>query len=119
MAQGPRLSSGATINDPDPIGGNLLVEMSAELLFPIPFVDDQRQIRSVLFVDGGNVFNTDCLPVSLNCNGPNDDDLRYSVGLAVTWITGFAPITFVLSHPLNEKPGDDSESFQFELGGVF
>ena len=118
---GPRSTPvpGATFNDPDPIGGNLLVEMSAELLFPIPFVDDQRQIRSVLFVDGGNVFNTNCLPVSLNCDGPNDDDLRYSVGLAVTWITGFAPITFVLSHPLNEKPGDESESFQFELGGVF
>ncbi len=27
-------------NDPDPIGGNVLVELSAEVLFPLPFIED-------------------------------------------------------------------------------
>ena len=54
-------------NDPDPIGGNVLIEMSAEILFPLPFVDDQTQMRSVLFFDAGNVFNTNCPQVSVYC----------------------------------------------------
>jgi outer membrane protein insertion porin family len=106
-------------NDPDPIGGNVLVEMSAEVLFPLPFIEDQSQMRSVFFVDAGNVFNTNCPDVSVVCLGLDDGELRYSAGLAITWITGFAPISFSLSFPVNEKDGDESESFQFELGKTF
>jgi len=103
----------------DPIGGNVLVEASAEILFPLPFIKDQRQIKSVLFVDAGNVFNTNCADVSTYCLAPDEGELRYSVGIAVTWITGFAPISFALSYPINEKPFDETEIFQFELGRTF
>lgn len=103
----------------DPIGGNVLIETSAEVLFPLPFIEDQRQIKSAFFVDAGNVFNTNCPPVSVVCNDLNDGELRYSAGVAVTWITGFAPLSFSVSSPLNKKPGDEAQTFQFELGGVF
>ena len=106
-------------NDPDPIGGNALVELSAEILFPLPFIEDQSQMRSVLFFDAGNVFNTNCPDVSVYCLDLEDGELRYSAGLAITWITGFAPISFALSFPINEKDGDESEAFQFELGKTF
>lgn len=106
-------------NDPDPIGGNALIEMSAEVLFPLPFIEDQSQMRSVFFVDAGNVFNTNCPQVSVYCLDLEDGELRYSAGIAITWITGFAPISFALSVPINEKDGDESESFQFELGKTF
>lgn len=106
-------------NDPDPIGGNVLIELSAEILFPLPFIEDQRQMKSVLFFDAGNVFNTNCPTVSIVCFDLDDGELRYSAGLAVTWITGFAPISFSISVPINEKPGDEAESFQFELGKTF
>lgn len=105
--------------DPDPIGGNLLISGTAEVLFPLPFLEDQRQVKSVFYVDAGNVFNTNCPPISSICYGPDDGELRYSAGIAVTWITGFAPISFALGVPLNEKPGDESEVFQFELGRTF
>ena len=105
--------------DPDPIGGNVLVELSAEILFPLPFIEDQSQLKSALFFDAGNVFNTNCPDVSVYCLDLSDGELRYSAGLAVTWITGFAPISFALSFPLNEKDGDEKESFQFELGKTF
>ena len=65
-------------NDPDPIGGNVLIEMSAEILFPLPFVDDQTQMRSVLFFDAGNVFNTNCPQVSVYCLDIDEGELRYS-----------------------------------------
>lgn len=106
-------------NDPDPIGGNVLVELSAEVLFPLPFIEDQSQMKSVLFFDAGNVFNTNCPDVSVYCLDLDKGELRYSAGIAVTWITGFAPISFALAFPLNDKQGDESESFQFELGKTF
>jgi len=99
-----------------PIGGNVLMTFNAEILFPLPFIEDQRQMKSVFFVDGGNVFNTNCLEISAICTDLDDGELRYTAGFAMTWITGFAPISFSLSVPLNEKEGDDGESFQFELG---
>ena len=106
-------------NDPDPIGGNILVELSAEVLFPLPFIEDQSQLKSVLFFDAGNVFNTNCPDVSVYCLDLDEGELRYSAGIAVTWITGFAPISFALAFPINDKEGDESESFQFELGKTF
>ncbi|MDZ7683788.1 MAG: outer membrane protein assembly factor BamA [Gammaproteobacteria bacterium] len=103
----------------DPIGGNVLVEGTAEVLFPLPFIEDQRQIKSSFFVDAGNVFNTNCPTVSIVCNDLSEGELRYTAGVAVTWITGFAPLSFSISTPLNEKPGDETKMFQFELGGAF
>ena len=118
---GPRTtrSPNDQYGDPDPMGGNLLVEASAEIIFPLPFVKDQRQMKSVFFVDAGNVFNTNCPEIATYCLGPDDGELRYSAGFAVTWITGFAPISFALSYPFNRKDGDEGESFQFELGRTF
>ncbi len=108
-----------TFPEPDPIGGNVLIEFSAEILFPLPFVEDQRQLKSAFFIDAGNVFNTNCPDVSVYCLDLDEGELRYSAGIAVTWITGFAPISFALAVPFNEKDGDESESFQFELGRTF
>jgi outer membrane protein insertion porin family len=105
--------------DPPPFGGNLLVEASAELIFPLPFIPDTQQFRPVLYFDAGNVFNTNCPDVSTVCSDFDYNELRYSVGLAVTWLTGLGPMTFGLSKPINKGPFDESESFQFELGRTF
>lgn len=103
----------------DPFGGNLLVEGSAELIFPLPFVEDQRQFRPVIFVDAGNVFNTNCPSVSQNCFDFDWGELRYSAGIGVTWLAGLGPMTFAIAKPLNEGPFDRTEFFQFELGRTF
>ncbi|MCB1644504.1 MAG: outer membrane protein assembly factor BamA [Pseudomonadales bacterium] len=118
---GPRStpSPNDIFSKPDPIGGNVLIDGSAEILFPLPFVEDQRQLKSAFFVDAGNVFNTSCPAISQICLDISEGELRYSAGLAVTWITGFAPISFSISKPFNKKPGDDAEVFQFELGRTF
>ncbi|MFT4797847.1 MAG: outer membrane protein insertion porin family [Candidatus Azotimanducaceae bacterium] len=115
---GPRStpSPADPFNDPDPIGGNVAIGFNAEIIFPLPFIEDQRQMKSVFFLDGGNVFNTNCLEVSTICRELSDGELRYTAGFAMTWITGFAPLSFSISVPLNEKDGDETESFQFELG---
>ena len=39
-----------------PIGGNIKVEGSMQLIFKLPFIEDQRSLRSAFFFDFGNVF---------------------------------------------------------------
>ncbi len=103
----------------DPLGGNLLVEGSAELIFPFPFVDDNRQFRPAFFVDVGNAFNTQCPEVAQNCFDFDLDELRYSVGFGMTWLTGLGPMTFSIAKPFQTQPFDEEERFQFELGRTF
>lgn len=103
----------------DPFGGNALIEGSVELLFPLPFLKDRSKLRSAFFIDAGNVFNTKCGRNQVNCFDVDADELRYSVGVGVTWITGFGPMSFSLAKPLNESDQDEREIFQFSLGRGF
>ena len=114
-----KLNSTTVQDDPDPFGGNVLVEGSAELLFPLPFIKDRSKIRSAFFIDAGNVFNTNCSPSQINCFDVDADEIRYSFGIGVTWITGFGPMTFSLAKPLNSGDEDEEEAFQFTLGRGF
>lgn len=100
-------------------GGNVLVEISTELLFPIPFVDLPGTLQTVFFIDGGNVFNTNC-PVSIvNCFKPDLGELRYSTGIGVTLITQMAPMSFAIAFPFNNTPYDEEEIFSFDLSTNF
>lgn len=100
-------------------GGNALIEGSVELLFPLPFIKDQRSLRSAVFVDTGNVFSTNCSTSEVNCMSPSLSELRYSAGLGISWITGFGPLTFSIAKALNKGPYDDTEFFQFSIGRGF
>lgn len=101
------------IGDPDPFGGNILTEGSAELIFPIPFVEDTRSMRASLYFDAGNVFDTS------RGYDPAFDEVRMSVGVSFSWVTAIGPLAFSLAKPLNAKEGDDTQTFQFSLGQPF
>jgi outer membrane protein insertion porin family len=103
----------------DPFGGNVLVVGGAELIFPLPFIKDQNSLRTAFFFDAGNVFSTDCGSTQLNCHNVDFNELRYSVGVGLTWITGFGPLTFSLAKPINDGRYDQDEAFQFTLGRGF
>ncbi len=109
----------AFFDDPDPIGGNVQIEFGAEVIFPLPFIKDQRSVQSTFFFDAGNIFNTKCGESQANCFKPDVGELRYSVGLGATWLSGFGPITFSFSKPLNSNEFDETEVFQFSLGNQF
>ncbi|WP_246131752.1 outer membrane protein assembly factor BamA [Pistricoccus aurantiacus] len=107
------------------LGGNVLVEGTAEVIFPTPFIEDQRSVQTSLFLDAGNTFLTDCYDV-LEGDGPSEcesgveiGDLRYSVGLGVSWLTPVGPLTFSVAEPLNDESEDDTQVFQFSLGQTF
>ena len=103
----------------DPIGGDVKIEGSMQLIFKLPMVEDQRSMRSALFFDFGNVFAMECRDYQVSCYKPSFDELRYSVGLGLTWITGFGPMSFAISKPYNEDRYERTEEFQFTIGTVF
>lgn len=104
---------------PPPFGGNVLVEGSAELLFPLPFLKDRSRVRSAFFFDVGNVFQTRCGTNQVNCFDVDAGELRYSAGVGVTWLSGFGPLTFAIAKPINATEVDREETFQFTLGQTF
>ena len=108
--------NGTTDPDPDPIGGNLLTEASLELIFPTPFAPDSRSVRTFLFVDAGNVFETERDDIFADFE---PQDIRTSAGIGLSWLTAIGPLSFNLAKALNDQPGDDTEVFQFSLGQTF
>jgi outer membrane protein insertion porin family len=107
-------------DDSEPFGGNVVVEGTAELIFPVPFIKDQRSVQAAMFIDAGNVFDTDCPDVSKDfCAEPDLGELRYSVGFGGTWISSFGPITVSIAKPLNAGDEDEEEVFQFSMGQTF
>lgn len=112
------------------MGGNILVETSMELIFPIPFIEDRSSIRSIVFLDAGNAFTDKCYVPSdpdvpnltkhpFCSEGIDYKEMRLSTGVGLTWITAIGPLTFTYSFPLNDKDNDRTEGFEFSLGQVF
>ena len=101
------------------IGGNIKVEGSLQLIFRLPFIEDQRSLRSAFFFDFGNVFSDNCKDYQVNCYNPSIEDLRYSYGVGVTWITGFGPMSFAIASPQNAGQFERTKEFQFTVGNVF
>ena len=118
---GPRIQESGFYADTRgrPFGGNLLFEASAEFIFPLPFAERLRGVRSAYFVDAGNVFNTECPETSPYCLGFDVKEVRVTTGISLTWLSAMGPMNFALALPLNEKPGDEVERFAFELGYSF
>ena len=114
-ALGPKATNSA--GDTFSIGGDKRVIGNAELLFPFPGMGNDRSVRLSTFVDIGAVA------------GPGDregryrnlsfSDMRYSVGMAVTWYSPMGPIKLSLAKPLNAAHDDKDQMFQFQLGNVF
>ena len=57
--------------------------------------------------------------ISLIVFEPSVDELRYSIGVGITWMTGFGPMSFSLSQPFNDGIFDRTEEFQFTIGTTF
>ena len=108
---GPR--SPSFVGDPDPeiVGGNILVENSAELIVPTPFAKNNRQLRTVFFVDSGMVYDRGSADYGFDLG-----DLRYSAGVSLAWLTAIGPLSFSISKPFNSQLNDEKQSFQFTIG---
>lgn len=139
---GPRESESGGNGRHDPIGGNVLITGSAELLLPMPFLQDTNRVQLVAFADAGNVFDTDCsmsdavvgddgtvtTPAMVSqayCYAPDLAELRYSLGFQLSWISGFGPLTFSIGRgynsgtPMTNVVPEGTKFFEFSLGRTF
>ncbi|MEY4209209.1 MAG: hypothetical protein RLZZ20_2361 [Pseudomonadota bacterium] len=96
-----------------PIGGQARILANAELQMPFPGTGVDRSLRWFTFLDAGQVFNPQ------DGENINIGDLRYSTGLGISWISPVGPLKLSLGYPMNPKPFDRTQRFQFQLGTGF
>lgn len=103
-------------------GGNILTTATAELLFPLPFVEDRSRIRTGFFLDVGTVFSSSCTErqrAQSGCSNFDINELRYSAGVSLSYLSPFGPLTFYLAKPWSRDPGDRTKRFDFTIGAGF
>ena len=108
------LSSSLGIVDPttnDALGGSTRLVGNAELQMPFPGGGQDRSLRWFGFLDAGQVYQEG--------QTIRASELRYSTGLGVSWISPVGPLKLSYAKPLNAKPGDRLERFQFQMGTGF
>lgn len=93
------------------VGGTKRLQGNIELFMPVPFMKDTNQFRLSAFIDGGAVYAAQ--------ESINAEAFRYSAGLGLTWVSPFGPLKLVFAKPISEKPGDDTETIQFQMGQQF
>ena len=119
----------------NPYGGDTLVTGQAEFLLPMP--DSWRaRARFSLFYDIGNVFSLGDVEFYARPQGGtrsnipieydfDSGELKQSVGISAQWLAPLGLFRFSYAFPLNASDGDDlffrdeTERFQFSIGGAF
>ncbi|WP_199609289.1 outer membrane protein assembly factor BamA [Flocculibacter collagenilyticus] len=112
-------------------GGNAMVHTGLELIFPTPFLSEDftNSVRTSLFVDVGNVWDTEFdLNRFSHLSQTEQDKLsdysdpglyRASAGLSIQWISPMGPMAFSFAKTLKEQTGDETEVFSFNIGTTF
>jgi outer membrane protein insertion porin family len=116
------------------LGGNAMILGGIELIVPTPFVevDFDNSVRTSLFVDVGNVWDTEFdfdRYKDLNIDTRFSEDglidysdptlYRASGGLSVQWLSPMGPMVFSFSKVIQEREGDDAKFFTFNIGQTF
>jgi outer membrane protein insertion porin family len=118
FAGGPRTVRGYEENSLGPedifgraLGGNVSIVGNAEVIIPVPFLEDFKSVRMSGFVDAGNVF------------AENDnvtlDQIRMSAGISGIWMSPFGLLSVSVAQPFRDRRGDEIQRFQFNFGAQF
>ncbi len=95
----------------DALGGASRIFGNVELQSPFPGSGNDKSLRMFTFFDFGNVFD-EGQKIRLQ-------DMRAAAGVGLSWISPVGPLRLSFGKPLNAKPGDKKQAFQFNLGGGF
>ena len=111
------------------VGGNARALGGIELIFPTPFAADNRSIRTSMFIDVGNVWDTKFVREIYSNLSPEEyekipdfsdpDTYRVSAGFSIQWISPMGPLIFTLSKSLKQEEQDETENFSFNIGKTF
>lgn len=95
------------------IGGNLMFDTSAALIFPNPF---SKALRTSWFFDAGNVYDTQG---SEKGTTNHSGRIRMSSGFEFDWLSPLGMLNFSLAKAINPTKDDDTQLFQFNIGTSF
>ncbi|MGE0485779.1 MAG: outer membrane protein assembly factor BamA [Gammaproteobacteria bacterium] len=117
-AGGPRTVRGYEENSLGPedifgraLGGNVSLVGNAEVILPVPFLEDLKSVRVSGFFDAGNVYTSE-QDVDLS-------EMRMSVGISGIWMSPFGLLSVSVAQPFNDQRGDEIQRFQFNFGATF
>jgi outer membrane protein insertion porin family len=116
---GPRdLTPGTTM---DNVGGSMYWATTAELQSNIPGVPQEYGLKASAFVDAGSVFRYSgptAFPGSAqSLQVANNNIVRSSVGVGLTWASPFGALTVNYAVPLTKAAYDVVQPLGFTAGG--
>ncbi|WP_261979513.1 outer membrane protein assembly factor BamA [Buchnera aphidicola] len=107
----------------DSVGGNAMIMTNLELVVPIPFVKEEYTnfLRSSLFLDAGNIWDTKSKQQKNNSNLQFIDfsslkNIYSSIGLSLQWFSPIGPLVFSYAFPIYTNQSNQLEAFQFNIG---
>jgi outer membrane protein insertion porin family len=103
------------VSTDDALGGNYFYRSSAELSFPIG-LPEELGIKGHAFNDIGSLWDIDS---SSSANVADQNSLRASAGVGVSWRSPFGPIRVDLAKPYLKEDYDVEEVFRFNFGTRF
>jgi outer membrane protein insertion porin family len=91
------------------LGGRRKIVGNAEVFYPI--MKGEKAVRGSVFIDAGQIW--------ANGSQSQNEAFRFSTGVGVAWNSPLGPLKFSYAIPLNVKPGDREQRFQFQAGTAF
>ncbi|GGY25574.1 outer membrane protein assembly factor BamA [Paludibacterium paludis] len=110
---------GALDSNGDALGGTRKFVFNTEVLFPFPGMKDNKSVRLSAFFDAGSVWGNSTSGSQYPNRSSASNNVRYSIGGALTWLSPMGPLKFSYALPLKKKDGDKIERFQFTVGAAF
>ncbi|MEQ8663646.1 MAG: outer membrane protein assembly factor BamA, partial [Gammaproteobacteria bacterium] len=93
------------------LGGNVSLVGNAEVILPVPFLEDLNSVRLSGFIDAGNVYAAD--------QKFDLGELRMSAGISGIWMSPFGLLSVSFAQPFRDQPNDEIQRFQFNFGTTF
>ena len=98
------------------LGGSKRVVGNAQFYFPFPGSQKDRTLRWYAFADAGQVYGNNGYGID---QGIDLSQLRYSVGVGLSWESPMGPLQLSYARPLNASSTDITQNFQFQIGTGF
>ena len=93
------------------LGGNISLVGNAEVILPVPFLEDFKSVRLSGFIDAGNVY--------ASSQKFDLDQMRMSAGISGIWMSPFGLLSVSFAQPFRDQVGDEIQKFQFNFGAQF
>ncbi|WP_373235911.1 outer membrane protein assembly factor BamA [Cohaesibacter celericrescens] len=96
------------------LGGKTYFNATAELQFPIPYLDSVG-LSGAVFADAGTLFGSDATKGTFD----SDTSIRSSVGAGLVWASPFGLLRVDYGYALSKESYDDTQAIRFGAASQF